>query len=74
MPGQTKKLKFRSREWAQARLKEVPDCPIATRIVIATETADGLENQRDGLNQHFANGLEHSLLNQGKDREKVFAV
>lgn len=47
---------FRSREWALARLKEVPGCPIATRIVIATETADDREMQRGGLNHQPGHG------------------
>jgi hypothetical protein len=58
MPRQTKKLKFRSREWAQARLKEVPDCPIATRIVVATETAAAQEVQGDGVNQQLRERAE----------------
>ncbi|QKM51791.1 hypothetical protein B7760_05869 (plasmid) [Burkholderia glumae] len=32
-------LPYRTREWAEARLKEVPGCPIAEKVTLATEVA-----------------------------------
>ncbi|MGS1023970.1 hypothetical protein [Burkholderia glumae] len=32
-------LPYRTREWAEARLKEVPGCPIAEKVIFATEVA-----------------------------------
>jgi hypothetical protein len=32
-------IPYRSREWAEARLKEVPGCPIAEKIIFAIEVA-----------------------------------
>lgn len=42
MPKRTKpmaQLSYRTREWAEALLKEVPGCLIAENVILATEVA-----------------------------------